>query len=153
MLGSCITYHFYEKVGSRISFNLFTIIQIISIFCLEFLNINSIAKNIYILYIILFIIGVSQYVVVNLIFLYICDIVSSEHIPIFVTIIVCGRTIASLLGVFFFENFNMNWKHDMAIIAGVNIIIFFLTLFYMEKSPKAALRNNEGKKSKSCSEK
>ena len=143
MLGSCITYHFYEKVGSRISFNLFTIIQIVSIFCLEFLNINSIAKNIYILYIILFIIGVSQYVVVNLIFLYICDIVSSEHIPIFVTIIVCGRTIASLLGVFFFENFNMNWKHDMAIIAGVNIIIFFLTLSYMEKSPKAALRNNE----------
>ena len=143
MLGSCITYHFYEKVGSRLSLNIFTIIQIISIFCLEFLNINSIEKNVYILYIILFIIGVSQYVVVNLIFLYICDIVSSQQLPIFITAIVCGRSIASLLGVFFFENLTLNWKHDMAIIAGINIIIFFLIFFYMEKSPKAALRNNE----------
>ena len=126
MLGSCITYHFFEKVGSRLSLNIFTIIQIISIFCLEFLNINSIEKNVYILYIILFIIGVSQYVVVNLIFLYICDIVSPQQLPIFITAIVCGRSIASLLGVFFFENLTLNWKHDMAIIAGINIIIFFL---------------------------
>ena len=142
IIGSCIAYHFYEKVGSRTSLNIFNFIQIISNILLEFLNISTVKKNVYLLYVFLFIIGFSQYIVVNLLFLYICDIISFGQIPLYITTIICGRTFASFLGVLFFENFTINWKHDMTIIAGINFIIFVILLFYMESSPKAALRNN-----------
>ena len=143
MIGSITAYHFYEKAGSRFSLNLFNLIQIISIFLLEFLNISTVEKNIYLLYVFLFIIGISQYIVVNLLFLYICDVVSLGQIPLFITTIICGRSFASLLGILFFEHFTLNWKHDMTIMAGVNLINFVIIFFYMEGSPKAALRNNK----------
>ena len=143
ILGSCLTYHFYEKVGSTISLNIFILMQIIGNFMLEFINIEGLKQNIYYLYVILFIIGFSQYTVIIILFLYICDIIDSKQIPVFIAIIICGRSLASLLGVLFFEYINLNWKHDLTIIAGVNLIIFFILFFYIEKSPKAALRNNK----------
>ena len=143
IFGACLAYHFYEKINSKLSLNLFTLIQIIGIFLLEFINIEGLKQNIYYLYILLFIIGFSQYVVVIILFLYICDIIKLGQIPFYITIIVSGRYLASLLGVLFFEYFTINWKHDMAIIAGFNLIILIILFFYMEKSPKAALKNNK----------
>ena len=105
ILGSCISYHFYEKVGSKISLIIFAIVQIISLYLLECLNISSIKNNLYFLYIDLFFIGFSQYIVINLLFLYICDIISLKLIPFFITIIVCGRPFAELFGVLFFYLF------------------------------------------------
>jgi len=143
ILGSCISYHFYEKVGSKISLIIFAIVQIISLYLLECLNISSIKNNLYFLYIDLFFIGFSQYIVINLLFLYICDIISLKLIPFFITIIVCGRPFAELFGVLFFYYLDLNWKNNIAIMASVNIISLLIIIFYMVNSPKAALRNKE----------
>ena len=143
ILGSCISYHFYEKVGSKISLIIFAIVQIISLYLLECLNISSIKNNLYFLYIDLFFIGFGQYIVINLLFLYICDIISLKLIPFFITIIVCGRPFAELFGVLFFYYLDLNWKNNIAIMASVNIISLLIIIFYMVNSPKAALRNKE----------
>ena len=143
ILGSCIAYHFYEKVGSKISLCVFDAIQIVSFVILECLNINAIKNNLAFLYVNLFLIGFCQYIVVNLLFLYTCDIVKPEQIPIFITIIVCGRFLAGFFGIIFFEYLKLNWKDDVCIMAGLNLIIFIIILYYMESSPKAALRNNK----------
>ena len=113
ILGSCISYHFYEKVGSKISLIIFAIVQIISLY------------------------------LINLLFLYICDIISLKLIPFFITIIVCGRPFAELFGVLFFYYLDLNWKNNIAIMASVNIISLLIIIFYMVNSPKAALRNKE----------
>ena len=143
ILGSCISYHFYEKVGSKISLIIFAIVQIISLYLLECLNISSIKNNLYFLYIDLFFIGFSQYIIINLLFLYICDIISLKLIPFYITIIVCGRPFAELFGVLFFYYLDLNWKNNIAIMASVNIIALLIIIFYMVNSPKAALRNKE----------
>ena len=143
ILGSCIAYHFYEKVGSKISLCLFNAIQIISFVLLECLNISSIKNNLAFLYVNLFLIGFSQYIVINLLLLYICDIIKLQQIPLFITIIVSGRSLAGALGIVFFEYLKINWKHDMLFIAGLNLIIFIIILIYMVGSPKASLRNNK----------
>ena len=143
ILGSCIAYHFYEKVGSKISLCIFDGVQIVSFLLLECLEINTMKNNLVFLYIDLFLIGFSQYIVINLIFLYICDIINLTQIPLFITIIVCGRALAGLLGIAFFEYLEFNWKHDICLIAGLNLIILVIILIYMVGSPKAALRNNK----------
>ena len=143
IIGSCIAYHFYEKVGSKLSLCIFDGVQIVSFLLLECLNISTIKNNLVFLYIDLFLIGFSQYIVINLIFLYICDIIKLGQIPLFITIIVCGRALAGLLGIVFFEYLKFNWKHDICLIAGLNLIILVIILIYMVSSPKAALRNNK----------
>ena len=85
----------------------------------------------------------SEYITIIILLLYICDIITLNHIPMFITIIISGRSISYLLGVFFFNLLYLNWKTDLIIIAGVNIIIFIFISIHMINSPKAALRNNE----------
>ena len=141
MLGSCIAYHFYEKVGSKISLFIFTLVQIICFFLFQCLNISSF-NSIYFLYVNLFLLGFSEYIVINLLFLYICDIINLTHIPLFITIIISGRYLAGLIGTLFFHYLNLNWKTYISIIGGLNTLIFIIMFSYMESSPKAALRNN-----------
>ena len=143
ILGSCIAYHFYEKVGSKISLCIFNAIQIVSFVLLECLDISSIKNNLAFLYVNLFLIGFSQYIVINLLFLYICDIIKLQQIPLFITIIVSGRSLAGALGIVFFEYLKINWKLDMCFMAGLNFILFIIILIYMVGSPKASLRNNK----------
>ena len=79
---------------------------------------------------------------VNLLFLYICDVINLGHIPLFITTIISGRFLAALLGILFFNYLNINWKHHLSIVGGINVVIFIIIFFYMDSSPKAALRNN-----------
>jgi MFS family permease len=143
IIGSCVAYHFYEKIGTKVSLVIFAIIQMVCLFLLELLNVGTLKNSLIFLYIDLFFIGFSQYIVINLLFIYICDIVSLKQMPLFITTIVCGRILAGLLGVFFFEYLDLNWKHDIAIMNSVNVICLIIIIFYMVSSPKAALRNNE----------
>ena len=141
ILGSCLSYHFYEKIGSKISLIITAGIQTICLFLLEILEVGPI--GLIFLYIDIFFIGFNEYVVANLLFLYICDIINFEQIPLFITIITCGRGFASLLGILFFRYIKFNWKHDLCIIAGIDVLILIIIFFYMVNSPKAALRNNK----------
>ena len=143
IIGSCVAYHFYEKIGTKVSLVIFAIIQMVCLFLLELLNVDTLKNSLIFLYVDLFFIGFSQYIVINLLFIYICDIVSLKQMPLFITTIVCGRILAGLLGVFFFEYLDLNWKHDIAIMNSVNVICLIIIIFYMVSSPKAALRNNE----------
>ena len=141
ILGSCLSHHFYEKIGSKISLIITAGIQITSLFLLEI--IGAISNKLIFLYIDVFLIGFNEYVVANLLFLYICDIINFGQIPLFITIITCGRSFASLLGILFFRYIKLNWKHDMCIMAGIDVFVLVIILFYMVSSPKAALRNNK----------
>ena len=141
ILGSCLSHHFYETIGSKISLIITAGIQITSLFLLEI--IGAISNKLIFLYIDVFLIGFNEYVVANLLFLYICDIINFGQIPLFITIITCGRSFASLLGILFFRYIKLNWKHDMCIMAGIDVLVLAIILFYMVSSPKAALRNNK----------
>jgi hypothetical protein len=96
----------------------------------------------FILYPNLFVLGMSEYIIINILFLYICDIIHLSKIPMFITIIISGRPISCLLGIYFLTFLNLNWKTDLSFIAGVDIIIYVFILIYMVSSPKVALRNN-----------
>ena len=99
-------------------------------------------NNLFILYPNLFVLGLSEYIIINILFLYICDIIHLSKIPMFITIIISGRPISCLLGIYFLTFSNLNWKTDLSFIAGVDIIIYIFILIYMINSPKVALRNN-----------
>ena len=117
--------------------------QIICFILFQLLNLNTFKNNLYILYTNLFLLGMSEYIIINILFLYMCDIIHLSNIPMFMTIIISGRPISFLIGIFFFNFCHLNWKTDLAILASVDIIIFILILKYMTNSPKAALRNNK----------
>ena len=143
IIGSFISYNFYDKVGTKLTISIFIPSQIICLIFFQFLNFDFLKNSIYFLYSNLFFLGMSEYIVINILLLYICDIVHLSYIPMFITIVISGRPISFLLGIFFFNILHLNWKTDLAIIAGVDIIIFILILKFMISSPKAALRNNK----------
>ena len=143
IIGSCISYIFYDKIGTKLTISIFIPILITSLILFQLLNFAFMKNNIYVLYCNLFILGMSEYITIIIILLYICDIITLNHIPMFITIIISGRSISYLLGVIFFNLLYLNWKTDLIIIASVNIIIFIFISIYMIKSPKAALRNND----------
>ena len=143
ILGSLISYNFYDKVGTKLTLSIFIPTQIICFILFQLLNLNNLKNNIYILYANLFLLGMSEYIIINILFLYMCDIIHLSNIPMFMTIIISGRPISFLIGIFFFNFCHLNWKTDLAILATADIIIFLLILKYMTNSPKAALRNNK----------
>ena len=125
ILGSLISYNFYDKVGTKFTLSIFIPTQLICFILFQLLNLNTLKNNFYIL------------------FLYMCDIIHLSNIPMFMTIIISGRPISFLIGIFFFNFCHLNWKTDLVIVASIDIIIFILIMKYMTNSPKAALRNNK----------
>ena len=143
ILGSFISYIFYDKLETKITLGIFIPNQIICLILFQLLNYKNLKNNYYFLYINLFFLGQSEYIIVNNLFFYICDIIHLSYIPMFITIIISGRPISYLLGILFFNVMNFNWKTDLLIIAGINFIIYIITITYMVKSPKNALRNKK----------
>ena len=143
IIGSCISYNFYDKIGTKLTLSIFIPSQIICLILFQLLNLDFFKNSLSFLYSNLFILGMCEYIIINILFLYICDIVNLSKIPLFITIIITGRPISILLGIFCFRYFSLNWKTDLAIIAGIDIIIFFFICKYMINSPKVALRNNK----------
>ena len=143
IIGSFISYNFYDKVGTKLTIRIFIPSQIIFLFSFQLLNFDFLKNNIYFLYLNVLLLGMSEYIVINILLLYICDIVNLSYIPLFITIIVNGRPISFILGILFFNVLHLNWKTDLAIIGSVDIIIFIFIRLYMVSSPKAALRNNK----------
>ena len=142
IIGSAISYRFYDKVGTKLTLGIFILLQIICLLLFQLLYFDSLKNNLFILYPNLFALGMSEYIIINILFLYICDIIHLSKIPMFITIIISGRPISCLLGIYFLTFLNLNWKTDLSFIAGVDIIIYIFILIYMVSSPKVALRNN-----------
>ena len=107
ILGSLISYNFYDKVGTKFTLSIFIPTQLICFILFQLLNLNTLKNNFYIL------------------FLYMCDIIHLSNIPMFMTIIISGRPISFLIGIFFFNFCHLNWKTDLSIIASVDIIILY----------------------------
>jgi len=141
IIGSCISYHFHDKLGSKITLGIFIPNYIICLALFQLLNLEKFKNNYYFIYGNLFFLGQSEYIILNILLLYICDITKFFYIPIFITIIISGKPISYYLGVIFFNVIHLNWKTDLLIVAGINLIIYFFILIYMVSSPKAALRN------------
>ena len=142
IIGSAISYHFYDKVGTKLTLGIFILLQIICLFLFQLLYFDFLKNYLFILYPNLFVLGMSEYIIINILFLYICDIIHLSKIPIFITIIISGRPISCLLGIYFLTFSNLNWKTDLSFIAGIDVIIYIFILIYIVSSPKVALRNN-----------
>ena len=143
IISSFISYNFYDKVGTKLTLSIFIPCQNICLILFQFLNFGFLENNLYFLYGNLFFLGMSEYIIINILFLYICDIIKVSDVPLFMTVIISGRPLSFLLGIFFFNFLHLNWKTDLAIMSSVDIIIFILILTFMINSPKAALRNNQ----------
>ena len=131
IIGSAISYHFYDKVGAKLTLGIFILLQIICLLLFQILFFDFFKNNLFILYPNLFVLGMSEYIIINILFLYICDIIHLSKIPMFITIIISGRPISCLLGIYFLTFLNLNWKTDLSFIAGVDIIIYIFILIYM----------------------
>jgi len=142
IIGSAISYHFYDKVGTKLTLGIFILLQIICLFLFQLFYFDFLKNYLFILYPNLFVLGMSEYIIINILFLYICDIIHLSKIPIFITIIISGRPISCLLGIYFLTFSNLNWKTDLSFIAGIDVIIYIFILIYIVSSPKVALRNN-----------
>lgn len=143
IIGAFTSYNFYDNIGAKLTLGIFIPTEILSQILFQLLNLDKFKNNIYILYLGIFCLGLSENIVINNLFLYMCDITNVSDIPIFMTFIINGKQITFLLGVFFFNIFDLNWKTDLLIIAGIDIFIFIFILIYMVNSPKAALRNKK----------
>ena len=123
IIGSAISYHFYDKVGTKLTLGIFILLQIVCLLLFQILFFDFLKNNLFILYTNLFVLGMSEFIIINILFLYICDIIHLSKIPMFITIIISGRPISCLLGIYFLTFLNLNWKTDLSFIAGVDIII------------------------------
>ena len=142
IISSFISYNFYDKVGTKLTLSIFIPCQNICMILFQFLNFDFLKNNIYFLYGNLFFLGMSEYIIINILFLYMCDIINEADIPLFMTMVISGRPVSFLLGIFFFNRLSLNWKTDLAIISAIDITIFILIMTYMTNSPKAEARNN-----------
>ena len=141
IIGSFISYQFHDKLGSKISLIIFVPFYIICLVLFQLLHYESIKDNYYFICINLFLLGQSEYIILIILLLYICDITQLYYIPIFITILISGKPISYYLGLIFFNVIHLNWKTDLMIIVGLSLVIFAIIVIYMVSNPKTALRN------------
>ena len=83
IIGSCISYNFYDKIGTKLTLSIFIPSQIICLILFQLLNLDFFKNSLSFLYANLFILGMCEYIIINILFLYICDIVNLSKIPFF----------------------------------------------------------------------
>jgi hypothetical protein len=97
-------------------------------------------KWIYGIYVDLFFSGLSNYIVVVTLLIYMCEIVQQTKIPYFIMTVATGAAIAGLLcSITFHVDDVLDWRDILLIFAGIHLIVYILILFLFIDSPMFAL--------------
>ena len=141
IIGSCSSYLFADKIGRKKTLNIFIPIHIITSFLFELARKNLFENSIYFLYVNLFLLGCSSYIIIITMLIYICEITKQETAPLFVTFVLAGRPLSGLLSSLFFIFTLYDWRHVLSIMAGFNIFLFLFIYFKICGSYIYALNN------------
>ena len=140
IIGSCISYLFIDGLGRRITIYIFIPISTLLMGAFKFMKASSSKNWIYGIYVDLFLSGISNYIIVVDILIYICENVQQSKIPYFVMIIATGASIAGLLCSFtFYVDSVLDWRNILLIFAGIHLFVYILFLFLLIGSPMFAL--------------
>jgi hypothetical protein len=97
-------------------------------------------KWIYGIYVDLFFSGLSNYIVVVTLLIYMCEIVQQTKIPYFIMTVATGAAIAGLLcSITFHVDDVLDWRDILLIFAGIHLVVYILILFLFIDSPMFAL--------------
>ena len=139
IIGSCISYLLIDGVGRRKTLFIFIPISILLMGAFKFMKANNSKNWIYGIYVDLFLSGISNYIIVVDLLIYICENIQQTKIPYFVMIIPTGASIAGLLCSFTFYVDKLDWRNILLIFAGIHLFSFILLLFLSIGSPMYAL--------------
>ena len=144
VFGSCLSYIFIDGIGRKKTFIIFMPIGILQMCAFKFMKASSSFKWIYGIYIDLFLSGISNYIIVVNILIYICEIVQQTKIPYFVMIIATGASLAGLFSAIIFDiNDTLEWRDILLIFAGLHLLVYFLFLFFLIDSPILSLNKEQ----------
>ena len=141
IIGACISYLFIDGIGRRITFFIFMPISILLMGAFKFMHASYSSNWIYGIYVDLFFSGISNYIIVVDLLIYICENVQQSKIPYFVMIIATGASIAGLLCSVSFYNHLLGWRNILLIFAGIHLLVYILFLILLIGSPMYALND------------
>jgi hypothetical protein len=142
IIGSCISFIFIDRIGRKVTIFIFIPISILLMGAFKFMKASYSHNWIYGIYVNLFLIGFSNYIIVVDMLIYICEIVQQTKIIYFVMIIVTGSAISGLIcSITFQTNDLLNWRNFLLICGGVHLLVYICLLFFLIDSPMFALND------------
>ena len=140
IIGSCISYLFSDNIGRKKTLFIFIPISILLMCAFKFMKAKYTYKWIYGIYVDLFFSGLSNYIVVVTLLIYMCEIVQQTKIPYFIMTVATGAAIAGLLcSITFHVDDVLDWRDILLIFAGIHLVVYILILFLFIDSPMFAL--------------
>ena len=143
IIGSCGSYLFADKIGRKLTLNIFIPFHIIVSFLFELARKNLFQNSIYFLYVNLFLLGCFSYIIIITMLIYITEITKQETSPLFVTFVLAGRPLSGLLSSLFFIFTNYDWRHVLSAMACFNILLYVFIYCKICGSPIFALNNEQ----------
>ena len=142
IIGACISYLFIDGIGRRVTLFIFMPISILLMGAFSFMKASYSSNWIYGIYVDLFFSGISNYIIVVDLLIYICENVQQSKIPYFVMIIATGASIAGLLcSVSFYADSVLSWRNILLIFAGIHLLVYIIFIFLLIGSPMYALND------------
>ena len=138
MIGGTTMYLFSDRIGRKK-----TLLYFIPSYIILLLIFFFIKKYFYLMLLNLFFIGIVGYIIILTMTVYICEIIKFKNIPIFVTIIVTGVPLSSILNHIFFHIFFDNWRLVILIFIIINIFTYILIFYLIIGSPIFCFMNND----------
>ena len=140
IIGSCISYLFTDGIGRKMTLFIFIPISILLMGAFKFMKAKYTYNWIYGIYVDLFLSGVSNYIIVVTLLIYMCEIVQQTKIPYFIMTVATGAAIAGLLcSITFHVDDVLDWRDILLIFAGIHLVVYILLLFLLIDSPMFAL--------------
>jgi MFS family permease len=128
VIGGCIAYLFSDSQGRKPTILISQFINIVFLLTLFFIPILPLV------YLWLFFSGISQSIVVVIVYAYLSEIIDKVNIALLITTIFSAFAFFGLLYALFFHLMN-NWKVVFFIASGINSIGLICIYCYMEESP------------------
>ena len=138
MIGSSTMYLFSDRIGRKK-----TLLYFIPIYIILLLIFFFIKRYFFFMLFNLFFLGITGYIIILTMIIYICEIIKFKDIPIFVAIIVTGAPISSILNHIFFAIFYDDWRLVLLIFIIINILTYILIFCSLIGSPIFYFMNNE----------
>ncbi len=137
-IGSSTMYLFSDRFGRKK-----TLLYFIPCYILLLLIFFFIKSYFFFMLLNLFFIGITGYIIILTMIVYICEIIKFKNIPIFVAIIVTGAPISSILNHIFFSIFNENWRVVILVFIILNLFTYILICYIIIGSPIFFFMNND----------
>ena len=138
MFGGIFAYRLIDILGRKKNYIIITPFYIAIVISFFFIK----GKNLLWLFLIfIFFHGFLSYILVITIIIYTCDLVNRKYFPLFITVILSGMPLSGVINdISFYYIFN-NWRYIFIIFSSINLIIYFICLFYLVESPKFYLNS------------